>query len=690
MILGTAAYMSPEQARGRRVDKRTDVWSFGVILFEMLTGASPFVGETVSDSIGAVLHKTIELDRLPDAAPPGLRRVLARCVERDKNQRYRDIGDVRLELLRARDEPELQQSVHASGSKPLRLTLTLVLIAGFAALSWIVNDLVENDPRPNVRKSNLMVGSVESPLKVDVPRISPDGTRIAFVRDDMIYLRDLSSFDDQPLAGTNGAQSVFWSPDSKWIGYLTNNAVYKVALRGGGATKVADAESALGSLAGGGWTADDRLVFREDDHVAQVAARGGEPTALIPVDPEAEIDFHEPTVVTGTNTILFIRHTRDGGMTLAASDGDRDVALVSYPDDPIAMPHYSPSGHVLFVRGYRPQSIWAVGFDADAMAVTSEPFLVMPDASQPSVAGDGTLVARRGAASMTGQLVWASVDGDVSPISYPFDLVVGPRLSPDETKIALSTGVPPKFDAWVLDLSRGSRSRITFDESFTFVVGWSSDSSELAVIHFDPASAEPTQTKFYAADASGETREPIDSGVTALDAAWTWAVGTNSPMMTNQDIRAIPVDNPDESTTLIQSEHVRGILGLNPAGTLAAYTSNESGTRHVYCTRFPDGTGKWQVSTDGGSDPIWAPDGSVLYFEHDDAIYGAHVTTEPTVHFGIPTLVLDAEALGLDLGGGWSPTRDGQRFIALQADTESEADGTVSVIEHWFEEYRER
>jgi Tol biopolymer transport system component len=695
-IMGTAAYMSPEQARGRRVDKRTDIWSFGVVLYEMLTGASPFVGETASDSIGAVLHKGVDLRRLPPSTPVGVRRVLERCLERDKSLRYRDIGDVRIELLRTGDERDVQTSPQTAPSRVGKFALAaMCVVALIAGAGWYLAAFHDEPRERTVRKYDLMWGTVESPLNAERARISPDGTRIAFVRDELVYVRDFASFEARLLSGTDGASTVFWSPDSKWIGYTTEDSIYKVALLGGGAIKVADAESSVGWDIGGGWTSDDRIIYREDDSIAQVAARGGKPTPYLMVDKESEVDFHSPTVIPGSDVVLFIEHRRSGAFALAAYDGKKRVVLTVSEDLTIDSPTYSPSGDVLFVRGFSPRSLWAIGFDPRSMSVTSEPFLVLPDASQPSVANDGTLVVHRGDAAQSGQLVFAGLDGKIEPVGDPFDMVVATLLSPDETKIALSTGRPGKFDVWVHDLERGSRNRITFTEALTFPAAWSSDSAELAVVTlgFGPGASRPT-TSFYAADGSGQTRPSVDTGIMSLDAGWTVGVSTDDPMSQDPGVTAISLDNPaDRSSVIKLSDDLRGIAILNPAGTLLAYTSYQSGDNQVYCTRFPSGSGRWQVSVRSGANPLWSADGSMLYFQSDDdekKIYAVEVVTEPAVRFGIPQEVLDAGSLGLDLNAGWSVTADGQRFLALKADVEAANLNSISVIENWHEEYRDR
>jgi serine/threonine-protein kinase len=696
VIMGTAGYMSPEQARGKLVDKRSDIFSFGVVLYEMLTGSRAFGGETVSDSIGAVLHKPLDFSRLPPGTPPSVRRVLERCLQRDKALRYRDIGDVRLELLHTGAEHDAPPDPRRAPSRVSGIALASVCgLAAVAAVGWHFA-MRDGAPRDRtVRKYEVMRGTAESPLTADRARISPDGTRIAFVRDNLIHVRDFSSFEPRPLSGTDGAKTVFWSPDSKWIGYTTETSIYKVALLGGGAIKVADAESDVDWDLGGGWTSDDRIIYREDKFIAEVAARGGKPAPHLMVNDETEVDFHSPTVIPGADVVLFIEHRRNGAYALAAYDGEQRVVLTDSDDQVIDSPTYCPSGNVLFVRGFGPRSLWAIGFDPRKMRVTSEPFLVLPDASQPSVADDGTLVVHRGEKAESGQLVFAGLDGKIEPVGDSFELVVAPLLSPGETKVALTTGKPGKFDVWVHDLERGSRNRITFTDSMTFPVAWSADSEELAIVTVGVGIGAPTPaTSFYAADGSGQTRPSIDFGFMSFDAAWTIGVGSDDPMSQDAVFNAVSLDDPSDRTGVLRlADTPNSIAVLNPSGTLIAYTSRLSGDNQVYCTRFPSGAGKWQVSVRGGSNPVWSADGTTLYFHNttgETKIYAVDVVTEPSVRFGMPREVLDAAALGLDVSSGWSVTADGKRVLALQAETDGDKTNSISVIENWHEEYRDR
>ncbi|GJM25295.1 MAG: hypothetical protein DHS20C16_17100 [Phycisphaerae bacterium] len=702
VILGTAAYMSPEQARGRRVDKRADIWSFGVVLYEMLTGASPFVGETVSDSIGAVLHKQIDLDLLPPGVPVAVRRVISRCVERDKDQRYRDIGDVRIELLRGRDEPRPESSTVRATRRPQRTVMNAAILALVAAAGWFAAQALMRAPEVRVRKFDVMSGTKEQPLDVDCPQISPDGTRLAYIEDNVIYVRDFSSFESRPMAGTDGAKALFWSPDSEWIGYITSDAVYKVGLLGGGAVKVASVGSEISASGHGGWTADDRIVFSTSDNIMSFSARGGSPSALAEDDAEKVLDFHECSVVAGTNVVLFIEHRLDSRMAIMAYDGKTHVEVTVGDDKPLVQPSYSPTGHVMFVRGYRERSLWAIGFDPVAMKVTSEPFLVMPDAGDASISNDGTLVVYRGSEGIGGQLVWAKADGaepndaeadGIELIGEPFDVAIYPMLSPDDKKIALVSGELSKADVWVYDLERGSRSRLTFIEStFANVAGWSPDGRELAVGFYNPTGDSKLTTRFYAADGSGETREKIEGVVRSFDAEWHHATMIAGSIQRDSKVSYIELDDPGKRTQLFDSDFVRSEAILNPAATLVAFVSRESGEAEIYCTRFPDKQGRWQISTDGGAAPQWSADGKVLYFLNREAktIYAVDVTTDPTVQFGMPRLFLDGKARNLQLNAGWSVSADGKRVVALLGETENSGPDAISVIENWYEEYRKR
>ena len=695
VIMGTAAYMSPEQARGRSVDKRTDIWSFGVMLYEMLAGANPFVGETVSDSIGAVLHKEVDLSRLPAQTPPAVRRIIRRCVERDKSLRYRDIGDVRVELRLAHEDPaDGAAAPPAPRSGAARWAAILAVGAVCAAGGWIAALATTHSSPSRVEKYDVVVAPEGSPLGDASPMISPDGARVAYIQDGRILVRDLSTFESRTLATTEQAVDLFWSPDGKWIGFHTRRSVFKIALTGGDAIKVSSENLTLGSVSGGGWTKDDHIVIAEDpDGIMQVSARGGAPTVFLAADQKASVDYHDVTVVPGTNTVLYIDHQRDQTFTIRAYDGKRDVLIVSMADTVLSHPSYSPSGHVLFSRGAFDRNIWAIEFDAAKMEASGDPFLVEAGCWQPSVAADGTLAVIRGSVSARGTLAWASRAGDVEAINGEFTAIWAPILSPDGTRVAFSAGDPPKFDIWVRDLERGTNSRLTFVEGLTAPFGWSPDSREVAVSEFMMQDDTSTPTRFLFADGTGESRPSLSSMMLAIDGTWTHVVLTDSMNTAKPDLHALRLDDGQQIPLALKSERGPRSLSLSHDGTLLAYVSDESGETQIYCTRFPDIAGKWQVSTAGGFAPQWSADDTSLYFvgADEESLFEVSVNQDSGLRFGLPALVIDGKAQGLALAQGWSVASDGQRVVTISGGEEtSEERSSIAIIRNWFEAFRSR
>ncbi|MEL7474203.1 MAG: protein kinase, partial [Planctomycetota bacterium] len=491
-ILGTAAYMSPEQARGRRVDKRTDIWSFGVVLYEALTGASPFVGETVSDSIGAILHKTPDLDRLPAGTPPSVKRVLERCLTRDKAWRYRDIGDARLDLLSAESEGAVDVSAPSKPGVPPAFIGALMLFA--LAIGAVLMSALKPTPEPpprEVRRFDLVVADENESFAEANPRISRDGRRVAFVRDETVHVRDLATFETQTLQRTDAARSVFWSPDGKWLGFSTQRGLHRVGVSGGAATRISDRTPSTGYPPA--WFDGDKILLSVDPSnseagdggLMEVSSRGGSERLVLDADPEEMVDFHNLAVVPGTDVILYVRHMNNGRTPIEAFDGERTITIADESDMYQATMCWSPTGHILYTRGFTVTDLWAVPFSPERMEMLGDPFLVMSNASSPSVSDGGALVVVRNTSVLGGELVWLDRNGEVEVIASPGDVISNPLPSPDGDRLAFTMGPPPNdSQIWVRDLARGVNTRVSDLNGFVLAAGWSPDGRRLAVVNF--------------------------------------------------------------------------------------------------------------------------------------------------------------------------------------------------------------
>ena len=694
MIMGTAAYMSPEQARGRAVDRRTDIWSFGVVLYECLTGASPFVGETVSDSIGAILHKQLDFDRLPPDTPRALRRVLERCVVRDKQERYRDIGDVRLDLLRARDgSVDAPPASAHTAPHPLRWIAIAALVAVALVAGWFGAGLAAPDPPRTIAKFDLVRDTADARIGDVEPRISPDGRHIAYEIGGAINIREIDSFTSRTLPGVTDAAGVFWSPDSAWLGYRTRTAIYKVPIVGGAPTRLTSGGDMNNNLVGGAWLPDGRIIYGAgdmDDEFAlmQVSSLGGESTVYLPADPEKMIDFHDVVAVPDSNAVIFVRHKRNLSYSIEVYDGERTALIADEVGSTLESPVYSPSGHVLYARGTDESAIWARPFDLATMRVTGEPILVELEAWAPSVSKTGDLILRRGAGPEGTSIVWVGADGQITPVEADFDFILGPMPAFNDDRVAFAAGNDSqRYDIWVHDPERGLNQRITFEEGYIAPMAWSADGREICAVHFDPSEDPPFETRFYFTDGSGESRPRRQAMIGSLNREWTMATAMYS--LGAEPLHAVPIDDPaDRGEVIVEkaSSASPWVASISPDGTLLAYASSESGRLQIYCTRFPSGEGRWQVSTRGGESPQWSADGETLYFRMSgDAqeIHRVTVEREPAIRFGQPTMVLDASAAGLDLGGGWRPDTRSDRILAVKLDSADRPFTSLAIIQNW-------
>ncbi|MCB9838537.1 MAG: serine/threonine-protein kinase [Phycisphaeraceae bacterium] len=693
VILGTAAYMSPEQARGRRVDKRTDIWSFGVLLYEMCTGVGPFIGETVTDSIGAILHKNIDLDQLPPTTPQRVRRVITRCLQRDKQKRLRDIGDAIVELQSASiDTPIVAAPAPGGVRSTLRTLLLVALLPIIAAAAWFASRMTIERPTPRVIRFDAVVETPESRLDDARPMISPDGSAIAFTRNKQLFVRSLDSFDSRVIPGTQNASDPIWSPDGKWLAYGVDGTLYKISLSGGGQIKLSPNAAVGAGELGGGWTDDDRIIFAAGV-ISQISARGGEVSTLLETDLTKVIDYHDPAVVPGTDVVIFIRHNRNNTLELCASDGDRVVTIVPASEIVLDSPCYAPSGHVLYTRGFKQTDVWAIEFDPITMTASGDPFLVEPNASEPSVSRNGTLCIQRGQAAMGSSLSWLTREGVKTPINADFDVIFALSISPDLKHIAFTAGTPPKLDIWVHDVDRGINRRVTFLETMVASTGWSPDSRELAVVQFMGAQDGNSVTQFCFADGSGQSRDQIDGVMFSMDAQWenaVWFKG-NSPSI--DTLYARPFDDPESRTELPMPGRDFGAF-ISPGADYLAYSAADSGVFQVYCTSYPNGSGKWQISTQGGRSPVWSTDGDSIYYFAEKpvvGIYEVEVVREPSFEFGAPVLAFDLTDSTDPNTMDWVISQDGQSLLyVVQPEQATGTLGTISVIENWFEAFRDR
>ena len=708
MILGTAAYMSPEQARGEPVDKRADIWAFGCVLYEMLTGQRAFDGQGVSETLARVIEREPDWAKLPAALSPALRTYIRRCLQKDPRQRVQAIGDVRLALEGAFETAVPQTAAPAVVSDWRRVAL--VGVAAIIASGAIIGTLVWVAMRPAPpRVSRLQLTPAgAAALTINWNErdlaITPDGSRLIYVGNQgtQIFVRALDAL--APVAVFTGSVSgLFVSPDGQWIGFRDGLGVLKkVAVAGGPAVTLATIDTAGSS--GATWGPDDTIIVATnsvDTGLQRVSAAGGPPTVLTRPDrAQGEADHFWPEMLPGGRAVLFTITSLTGGLDAAQvavldlQTGARRILVRGG-----SHAHYVSSGHLVYAAA---GTLRAVPFDLAGLETRGTPVTVVPDVVttirggvNAVVAGDGTLAYVLGTVEGTPRtLVWVDRQDHETPIPAPPRPYLLPALSPDNTRVAVFANDQQR-DLWLWDLRRTTLTRLTFTPGVDVVQVWTPDSRRLI---FTSERAGVRNLFWQAADGAGAverlTESPDTQYPTGVSPDGRWLIFTDESPTTVNDVMMIELEGARRVTPLVQSPFAERNGIISPDGRWLAYEANDSGRYQIYVRPFPDvNSGRWQVSTTGGTRPIWARSGQELvYVSPTSALMGVGVARGPSWAATTPTLVVK-EGYFTNLnwwGRSYDISPDGQRFLMIK---EGGADGTAApvsiiVVQHWVEELK--
>ena len=502
LILGTAAYMAPEQARGRTLDKRVDIWAFGVVLWEMLTGRPLFRGETLTDTLAAVLTREIDWSQLPGSTPPALVDVLRRCLERDPRKRLRDIGDARLN-----DSALASASVISSAPSTARrwwwgLAMAAAFAAGVAS-GRLGPSAVEAPPAREVRFT----------FSADDPRsaaISPDGSMVVVASDGPLRVRDLAGESLRDLSGTDGAVEPFWSPDSRTIGFGRAGRLWRVSAAGGSPVVICDLPGGSWDHdAGGAWLHDDTIVFTTGGSpLMRVAAAGGDPVRYLAADGAGELHFHSAGGLPGSRGVLYVVHRDSGPDTLELFAGGNRKVLLHAPGQAIHDPVYSVTGHILFSRTPVNEGVWALPFSLERLEATGPAYLVEAGLGTPSVSTTGTFLYLPAPTTIPTRLQWLKPDGTpLEAIGEPALFEPFPDLSPDGTQVAISERVSGTWGLSVIDVARGTRLRLAAGERVS-TPAWAPDSRSILYSSTPSGAAEPVIRRVWLDGSPSENLEP--------------------------------------------------------------------------------------------------------------------------------------------------------------------------------------
>jgi len=702
VILGTAAYMAPEQARGKPVDRRADIWAFGVVVWEMLTGRTLFDGDTVTDVLAAVLTREPDLDALPDATPETVRRLVERCLCQDPKLRLQAIGEARIALSQ-RDDPE-QTGVATRGAIGPGRRLAPWLAAGLAAAAALILGVLllgRSAPTPQVVR-------FEAPpppdgrfhLAPDNPGpvvVSPDGRMLAYsgrTADGVIQLwvRPLDQETARALPGSEQAQYPFWSPDSQRIAFFARNRLRVVDAAGGPPLALCDAPDGKG----GTWGADGVIVFAPsyNSPLHKVAEAGGESVPVTTLDEERGDNSHRhPRFLPDGNHFLYMARSATGSLEgqavmLGSLDGSTNRLLFRAP----TFVEYA-SGHLLFIRD---RTLMARPFDADRLEFTADAF---PIAESVAVLPTGTVVGVF-SASQNGILAYLAGDGGDGAYRLVWrdregnELgVVGQPGSIDEVHllpggamaaIAMEDSGAGTGDIWVVDLERDLFTRFTFEPGYEAGIAPTPDGRSLIF-----GAERSDGWKFVRKDIGGSGEgtviyeSDLDMYPTSVSPDGDRLVFFRGGDGTNYDIWMMPLSGEGEPTPFIQTEFDETWGMISPDGRWLAYTSNESGGPEIYVTAFPEHGRKWQVSTDGGVTARWNADGSeILYHAPDGALASVRIESRMGgLLIGEPTPLFNSS---LQPFGAlfWALSDDGQRLLVMEP-TAVRATPGLSVVVNW-------
>jgi serine/threonine protein kinase/Tol biopolymer transport system component len=714
-LMGTPAYMSPEQARGKPTDKRSDIWSFGCLLYEMLTGRIPFEGETVSDTLANILQTEPGWQALPQSTPSNIQVLLRRCLEKDPRRRLRDIGDAAIEISETLNLPatappvtipsiSLKPATAAkANSRRIAMMIAAIIIIVLSAIT--LRFILERRTQPPSEHIRPVV-AFEVEVPEDIPMaargamaispmaISPDGTHIAFLgrrgRAKQLYLRPLNRPEVTPIKGTDGATTAFFSPDSQWLGYATPTRLWKVALGGGQPIPICDVTGVHSAF----WAQDNTIIFGSFQYLAlaRVKASGGVPQPVSHREGPRELWHLDPEVLPGGKTVIFGTHDGAGSggfqniVARSLVTGERKTLL-----EGAGFPRYAASGHLVYESG---QTMLAAPFDKDTLTLTG-PAVRIEDVRLARFSRQGTLAWVPSVPQPEIMLLWVDREGNETPVIDKRKQYIGPRVSPDGNHLAFWIGGTDSH-VWTLDLRRGVMDQIT-KTGRNFWCSWSPDGSRIAFTSLrSEENAEACNLYWKAADGSGPTEQLTQGPFIDNPISWTHdgksiIVQRSYRPQTGWDVMLLSLNGDRTLQPLLNSPANESRGELSPDGRWLTYVSTEAGAPGIFVQAFQGPKRKWRISPSGISagDPLWSPDGRELFYRDLDAekIMAVEIETADEFTPSTPQALFDDCYVGnVAYGRDYDIMPDGQRFVMLKE--MNPPPQRIAVILNWFEELK--
>ena len=705
VLLGTAPYMSPEQARGQPVDRRTDIWSFGCVVYEMLSGCQPFPGATLTDVLAAIVAREPDWDRLPSDLSPRVGNLLRRCLRKDPRDRLRDIGDARIEI----DDIQLAPNTPATSTQKrsrspiawLAPALAGLVMGGLAVWAVLGSGRGATLPQGGLTRlhAELPDKTVLSLGRGSAVALSPDGSTLVFVAvgssPPQLFTRALDRFNSTPLPGTEGATNPFFSPDGKWVGFFAGGRLKKVALSGGQPVTVCEAPNARGEA----WGMDDFIYFTPTSGSAvwRVAATGGIPEEITKRQ-KGEFSHRWPHVLPDGKTILFTVWNDTGfeaaqvvAQSLATGERRTVVTGGSYA-------RYLPgdgtnAGYLVYARA---SGLLAAPFDTTRLQVTASPVPIL-DGVVTNLSGgahfafssSGSLAYVAGGLSESTRAI-ALVDrsGTARTLTTIRGMSLYYQVSPDGKRLVRSNPAGPNRDIWIHDLERDTATRLTYGDNSSRPI-WTPDGKYVAF-----SAGLPDANIFWkAADGTGNEERLTTSPHTQFAGSFSpdgkLLVYVEQHPTTASDIWMVSLEGDRTPRKFLQTRFVESEAVLSPDGRWLAYQSNESGRFEIYVQPFPSGGRKLQISTDGGGTPQWSRNGREILYRNQNRMMA--VTVRPGQASTASAVELEADKPLALFEGGYEPvfslTPD-ERFVMIRNLTEEVRPTAVQVVLGWVDELK--
>jgi Tol biopolymer transport system component len=698
VLLGTAAYMSPEQAKGRPADKRSDIWAFGAVLYETLSGRRAFGGEDVFDTLAAILRSDPRWVDLPSNTPWNVRRLLQRCLQKDPRRRLQHIGDARLEL----DEPddgrvEIQL---ADGQRRRRIwpfvvtTAALAVITGFSG--WM---LASQTPRAQPQVRRYIITAREAKLGnttlagADLA-LSPDGRTLVYaVQPAGLLRRQADGLAFEPVRGAEGGATPFFSPDGSWIGFrsVSDGRLKKVPAEGGFAVTICDAPNPVRAT----WGDDGSILIATGGDLYTVSANGGKPELIVKADNDGY--FAQPYVLPGSKVVL----VRRGPPLLGHIEAIELSTRTHHRLVEGATPQLAATGDLVFEQN---GSIWAIKFDAQRLSVAGAPVPVVESVrvaagyAQFSTSGDGSLAYIAGNTDLYRSLVWLDRTGKATDALQTKGAFQSPRLSPDGKRVVVSSVDGPNLDLWAYEFERGTRLRLTTTGN-SRRTAWSPDGLQVTFYSTgsraapgDRGGPSSDQDLFTVPSMGGDPKKLLTRPGAQFPDAWSpdgrflvFEEGEAAAGAARRDLWVLPIGEAPRPL-LVTRFYERGAV-FSPDGRWLAFVTDESGRAEVYVQPFPGPGPKVAISNNGGLQPMWARDGHELFYREGDSMMAVRIALDPfrieaprrLFEFSATTFNLDPNFADYDVAP------DG-RFLAVQGDTAAADD--INVVLNWTEELK--